>query len=879
MNPINILTLEGKDVYLYMTATRKAQFGVNLRDKDNNLMFNKFVNTLDDSLDMRYLKMIMPKDFIFKVNNKYYSRHIVNLDFNLSVLSYNQFYGNMYVKFGYLSDDLVFEDNICIIDDELVGIIINKNVENPRLDCLNKYFIYNCDKKIYERSTRMFSKVAPTKDIKRFLYTNDFIIDGLNFTRFKRSSGASRKGKCMFIYKDIYEKFCKWEISGLNIKANDEIDLAAFESYRALSASSIIGSVTIPKENILIVDDYFSNFSEDAVKVSVEDSKLVSNIGKCDISNSIWDGMSLGDSSLFKGKYKNKGMLLLRNKTMFKSCMFNTNIQKFFKDKGITDIKQLSGFTLAKNISDIKLITTKSSIKYMKFANSYMDWFNNYSSLFGIVKYEKPTKFANKVKTHYQLLNTLNFNMENMDDFMQDNISLLKKLRDDIVFFKSYLKMEKTDDKRFLHINTINDMICELIDSNPDFEYTKIFNKFRNDKIKSLVNGYRMGNVFVNGNYSVLCGNPIEMLYFSIGQFDGTARTLVDNEIYNTNFKFGIDILGSRSPHITIGNIFLAVNKFNKEIETYMKTTREIVYINSIKSNVLQRLNGADFDSDTMLLTDNSLLIKLAMDIIHLYKVPTAFIDYLSIKRRYNHEELAELDIRTSVNKIGEIVNLSQYLNSLLWHNINRNIEFDIDELYKDICKLSVLSGIEIDRAKKEFEIDTSYELTSLRLKYNIKENNMTVKPMFFKRITLNNGYKLNDNICYKYFDTSMDYIQKVINKHLYKFYTKSNKDNILSISDIIKNRDYKTKDINYRQKKEIEAILRELQNKFLYKNKFKSYKSKAIYENEKAICIKKIMNYKINNATAFYIIKDNDWNNESFLVLMQIPIFSMLIV
>ena len=89
------------------------------------------------------------------------------------------------------------------------------------------------------------------------------------------------------------------------------------------------------------------------------------------------------------GEYQEYGMILLRNR-FFKSACFNTNIQKFFEDRGITDVSQLNGFTLAQDISDIKIITTPSSIKYVKFG-SLEQWLKllDEDGNFGVVKYEK----------------------------------------------------------------------------------------------------------------------------------------------------------------------------------------------------------------------------------------------------------------------------------------------------------------------------------------------------------------------------------------------------------------------------------------------------------------------------------------------------------
>ena len=63
---------------------------------------------------------------------------------------------------------------------------------------------------------------------------------------------------------------------------------------------------------------------------------------------------------------------------------------------------------------------------------------------------------------------------------------------------------------------------------------------------------------------------------------------------------------------------------------------------------------------------------------------------------------------------------MSQELNSLLWDKMYHGATYDdIKELYYDICQLDVMSGIEIDKAKKEFIINNGKELDKLREKYD----------------------------------------------------------------------------------------------------------------------------------------------------------------
>lgn len=62
-----------------------------------------------------------------------------------------------------------------------------------------------------------------------------------------------------------------------------------------------------------------------------------------------------------------------------------------------------------------------------------------------------------------------------------------------------------------------------------------------------------------------------------------------------------------------------------------------------------------DYDSDTILITDHPKLIEIAKRHYGEFKVPTNCTSSIKTKRRYTLEDKADLDVKTSVNKIGEI--------------------------------------------------------------------------------------------------------------------------------------------------------------------------------------------------------------------------------
>lgn len=98
-----------------------------------------------------------------------------------------------------------------------------------------------------------------------------------------------------------------------------------------------------------------------------------------------------------------------------------------------------------------------------------------------------------------------------------------------------------------------------------------------------------------------------------------------------------------------------------------------------------------------MLLTDNEIMIQAALRNYDKFLVPTNFVESKKSKRYFTSVQKADLDIKTSVNKIGDIINLSQELQSYMWDQLNHGASYeDVKELYYDLCQLDVMSGLEI---------------------------------------------------------------------------------------------------------------------------------------------------------------------------------------
>lgn len=225
------------------------------------------------------------------------------------------------------------------------------------------------------------------------------------------------------------------------------------------------------------------------------------------------------------GEYDKHGMILLRNR-FFKSACFNCNLQQFFADHGITSIDQLNGRTFAESIEDIKIVTTPSSIKYLKFGplDRWLSLLEEDGD-FGVVKYEKPTHFfdGRMVQIHYQLLNSLQMSQEEVDALLEPSLNYLRMIQTDPAVLRYHIRYAGTDGE-FASASTPNDVVYQMLGVTDAFAKTKLYYDFRQDVSKAFKKALSRGHVLVDGNYSTLLGNPIEMLYETIGEFGGESR-------------------------------------------------------------------------------------------------------------------------------------------------------------------------------------------------------------------------------------------------------------------------------------------------------------------------------------------------------------------
>jgi hypothetical protein len=892
---INIIQREGKDLVLSKDGGYKTTFTDKKEKEHRKNIWNATMDWCFDSVKMNEIKTDkdMSKPF-YMIDGKQYSDAIMSVKFKCAIKESEEIneFNEQILELNKRNKEI--ELRLVEIRSQGVSLRQCKYKGEYKTNLTPEQQIYvelyeeqqsiteEKRKKIKELKNQKKNDMQNTEQIRKELYKNGFdIIDSQgkksHMVRYKRSSGSSRVGKCLFIREDLYKPMMDWTMMDLYIKDGDEIDLASYEAYISLTLSSMIDTINIKPENILILKDEESKIREECMVTEQiidksEKAILCTTKKYTDVINKIWDGESLLDSSLFKEKYEDKGMLLLRNQ-LIKTCAFNTEIQKYYKDHNITikDIKNSKYYlyTKAKKVEDILLITTPSSLKYCKFG-SIENYLNNMDEKWGIVKYDKPTHYfdGELVQTHYQLLNSLNCNKKDISDILKQTKEYVGLLKNDMAVLRRHLKMQieqneesKLSDEEimnreiegfynedYLNINKDNhtkDMMYTLLTLNDKIKFTTEFINFQKDVIRAYKDNARLGHILIHGNYSVLCGNGIEMLKGSCNKWNIEEGSIIKKgTIYCNGFK-EVKLIGSRSPHPSPSCIFISKNTIYDEIDTYFNSSKQIVHINSIKENNLEKLSSADYDSDQMLLSDNEKLIEIAERHYEDYPVSVNCVVGKKTPRYYTNEDKCDLDVKTSKNFIGQIINQAQILESYLndlrfkmkkekYINEKQKLQQQIDDVFIDISTLNIMSCIEIDKAKKEFDIDNESELNKLKekydyiklpnfFKYTAKKTYQDKKNKIKEKILKNTPYEKIDKVNdaddiilikkeknkvikesidkaisymekekYQHYETTMDYLETEIDKFTYNRKTDrrvDNKDNITTIIHLLTNK------------------------------------------------------------------------------------------
>lgn len=583
--------------------------------------------------------------------------------------------------------------------------------------------------KLITYKTSFGKTIFNESQLRDILYYTGFFIGNTKYVFYKRSSSKSRNGQMLFIDATMLEHMLSWSRMGLTVGDGVAFDdLPSLKAYESLTLSGLEETIILNPKEILFIDDIEHSFSTAASIASLKNGELViDEIDNFVRANSIFDGQALLDESIFNAyeSTKEKGMMLLRNR-YFKSCAFNTRLQDYFKDytrrTGKTQVTDLSGEI--KELSDIKMVTTPSSLKLFKFVPALFKnkkecldfWVLNAGSTFGVCKSEKPSFYDGACRLSYQMINSMPLTKSDVKELMQWEIDYIDKLNNDYRVFKHHISLGDPSVSREFVYN----LMCVCTETKD----TSLYREFRRHTVDHYKEQLKTGKILIpNSDYCVLFGNPYEMLLSAVGE-PITDTVHHGKEIYCSGYADGVKLVGFRNPHVCAGNVLVAQNKSHNDLK-WFNLTNNIVVINSYDNDLFDRLQGADLDSDTILLTNNPTLLK-AGEQCQRFKTPINKIKTSKVHYTNSPQSHADIDNAIADNFIGRIINLSQLLNSCFWDIAYCNDEehewYDFEtndqllqNIYDKISLLSSLSQLELDKAKKFFEFGDSTMADKIR--------------------------------------------------------------------------------------------------------------------------------------------------------------------
>lgn len=590
----------------------------------------------------------------------------------------------------------------------------------------------------------------------------------IHYKMLYRNSSKAKIGQVMFINEKLYDIAYDWLTMGLGNKMPEHnAKIVEMSAYAPLTTSTIVGKFHIPVEDILILKDQDSIFrtmakivkaeeymktekvideekTEAARQKAIKNKKFLADgvtpkytkryklievpTKKCivvdeetDVKNTLWDGMCLIESSTLPSWVN--GMALLRNH-FFKACGIRTYIQKFFYDwceennvdYDTFEIEDMFG--VKHKAKDIKIITTDNAIKWKKFMNlmgntpadAYKYWkdrVNADGSYWGIVKTDHPSKLGDVQQMSYQMVNTLPCDLSRIKDLAQTSIDYVESMKMDNSIYNDFLKKNATLVNHY-------QMMSSLYEHNNEFAESTWFRTEKRKVINNYMNRLRTGKITIDADNLTIFGNPYALLLYSVGE-DWKNDPTINYEkgviqCYTSRFNDGEYLCGIRNPHNSPNNICYLKNVHSNEMKRYFKLTDNILAVNCIGTDIQDRANGCDFDSDFFFVTNNDVMVESAKIAYDMY--PTVVNKLKESGITYNNTmiDYARMDNKFAKSRIGigESSNLAMQAITYFWTSPTM-------DLYDNFVILAVLAQIIIDGCKREYEVDGIEEIKRIK--------------------------------------------------------------------------------------------------------------------------------------------------------------------
>lgn len=521
-----------------------------------------------------------------------------------------------------------------------------------------------------------------------------FHINGIRYVRLLGTNGGIKNSTIVFVSDRVADELRRRIENGR--EPGMPLVTAKLEAYKALTCSAS-NPVSWP-DGILVVHDAETEFYDDIIYMTDEgaDEPIMEERKHEKVTLDATDGFGLMLPSLAERWSEELGLDYVSSgfncRMAFLKGMAFTFDFIDFAEKVAGGYKVKDAWGDEHDIRDIELVLTTSMVKLWDSYRTCDEYIrkskaNHYT--FGIAK-TCPDKLENERNLNYQFIQPLPLTDDDIDE-------LIKPTADDIAgvlgddwrkaaLFLRGVNMTESN------IERLEDDYIKALMINHDILNDPFVQNNIHKLIKNRIDEAKVGVLKVHGNFSILSGDPY-LLCQSIFGMEKTGL-LKAGEIYNRYWADdGAEKLACyRAPMTCINNIRLVRPISNEQVDYWYRYMTACTIFNSWDS-AMAALNGADFDGDLCMLTDNDVIVR------NLKPLPALSCAQRKAEKRLSTEEdFVRSNIASFGNEIGQTTNWITSMFEVQSHFDQGSKEYK--ELAYRICCGQLYQQNAIDKAK-----------------------------------------------------------------------------------------------------------------------------------------------------------------------------------
>jgi hypothetical protein len=436
-----------------------------------------------------------------------------------------------------------------------------------------------------------------------------FSINGINYKRFVGTPNGVKKETIVYVSEKVKDFLDKRIDNGRN--KNVPLVPAKLEAYKALACSSSI-PVSDPY-GVLVVKDCETIFKSKIIKLddTTSDEPIMSEPYEEEIILTESDGYGLITPELSQKwteelgeNYITSGFCLRNSfcKGMVFTFPFKEFADQIAKSYMVTDV-----WGEVRDIRKVSLILTTSMLKLWDSYSSLEEYLHNCQEnkyTFSVTKI-CPESLENERYLNYQFLQTYKLNDSQISELINPTVDEFKDvLSGDIN--KSILFAKGIIDKNNIDLIE-NDFVKALMIDNRMISDPYVYNSLYN-MIRKRINKAKVGVIKVEGNFSIVSGDPYSLCQSIFGlEITGLLK---NGEFYSKywNDKDVDKVVCFRAPMTCHNNIRVLNLKNADDINYWYRYMNTVTVFNSWDTTS-HALNGLDKDADSVLTTNNSVLL------------------------------------------------------------------------------------------------------------------------------------------------------------------------------------------------------------------------------------------------------------------------------